>query len=91
MPGELLADPDGAALDLLLDLLRRERLQQRGPRLGHGGLAEVDVERQRPRRLLGLDDRLDRQRQLAVEPEAVVEHGADRNAPSASPSDVALP
>ena len=64
--------------------------EKRGPRLGHRRLAEVDVERQRARRLLGLDDRLDRQRQLAVELEAVVEDG-DRNAPSASPSEVALP
>ena len=58
-------------------LLRRERIEQRRPRLGHGRLAQVDVERQRARRLLGLDDGLHRERQLAVEPQAVVEDGAE--------------
>ena len=91
LAGQLLADPDRAALDLLLELLRRERIEQRGPRLGHGRLAEVDVERQRAGRLLGLDDRLDRQRQLAVELQAVVEDRAEEGARARRPSDVALP
>ena len=78
--GEFLADPDGAALDLLRDLLRRERLEQGRPRLGDGGVAKVDVERQRPRGLLGLDDGLHGEGQLAVQAQTVVEDGAEEAA-----------
>src|SRR3954465_6074228 len=49
------SDPDRRALKLLLDLVRRERLHQRGPCLGHRRFSEVDVERQGTRGLLGLD------------------------------------
>ena len=77
MPGELLADPDALPWTCFWIFSGRERLEQRGARLGDGRLAEVDVERQRARRLLGLDDGLHRERQLAVEAEPVVEHRAE--------------
>ena len=49
-------------------------------------MAEIQVEREAPGRFLGLDDGFDRQRELTVEPEALLERrseetterGADR-------------
>ena len=57
-----------------------ERLEQGGARFCHRRVAEVDLERQGARGLLGLDDRLHRQGQLAVELKAVVEDCAQEGA-----------
>ena len=51
--------------------------------------AEVDVEGQRPRRLLGLDDRLDRQREAGCRAAARCRTRPHMNAPSAAPSGLA--
>ena len=75
-PAELLGDADGRALQALGDLVRVERLEQRHARLLDRRGGEVHGRRQGPGRLLGLDRRLDREGEAAVEAEAVVEHGA---------------